>query len=100
MVLVVLAPSGLNHRLPTWGVRLICGKIPVGCGSIPHLVSLDLSGFIVSFLKLSLRYQFGCVIGFSLLSQNLPRVWSSAKKLCLEFENIVSENPPHLQLTE
>ena len=57
MVLVVLAPSGLNHRLPTWGVRLICGKIPVGCGSIPHLVSLDLSGFIVIFLKLSFPYE-------------------------------------------
>ena len=67
VVLVVLAPSGLNHRLPTWGVRLICGKIPVGCGSIPHLVSLDLSGFIVLFFNLSLPYQPGCVIGFFVL---------------------------------
>ena len=60
----------------------------------------DHSWFIILSLKLSLPYQFGCVIGFCLVSQNLPRVWSSAKKLCLEFENIVSEHPPRLQLTD
>ena len=57
-------------------------------------------GSLYRFLTFLNLISLAVLLVFCLVSQNLPRVWSSAKKLCLEFENIVSENPPHLQLTE